>query len=291
MALHRLKATDVRSISEPGLHGDGGGLYLKVTEAGTRSWVYRFQLNNKRRGMGIGSAAVLSLAQARQIAQRCREQVALGIDPIDARASETRAVANVPTFEEMAVDYIRRQESGWSNAKHSRQWTSTLKAYAFPVIGKLPVDQIDTRHVLEILEPIWATKAETAKRVRGRIEAILNSAKVLGHWDGQNPAVWRGHLALILPPKSKVAPVKHHAALPYDEAPEFFTVLSKRKGFAALGFRFLLLTAVRTGEVLGATWGEVEDDRWIIPPERMKARKPHAVPLRDAPHPGARLDT
>ena len=282
MALHRLKATDVRSISEPGLHGDGGGLYLKVTEAGTRSWVYRFQLNNKRRGMGIGSAAVLSLAQARQIAQRCREQVALGIDPIDARASETRAVANVPTFEEMAVDYIRRQESGWSNAKHSRQWTSTLKAYAFPVIGKLPVDQIDTRHVLEILEPIWATKAETAKRVRGRIEAILNSAKVLGHWDGQNPAVWRGHLALILPPKSKVAPVKHHAALPYDEAPEFFTVLSKRKGFAALGFRFLLLTAVRTGEVLGATWGEVEDDRWIIPPERMKARKPHAVPLSEA---------
>ena len=282
MALHKLKSTDVRSISDPGLHGDGGGLYLKVTDAGTRSWVYRFQINGKRRGMGIGSAGAIGLAQARQIAQRCREQVAQGIDPIDARTAETRAVAKVPTFEEMAADYIRRQESGWSNAKHSRQWTATLKAYAFPVIGKLPVNQIDTRHVLDILEPIWATKAETARRVRGRIEVILDSAKVLGHRDHQNPAAWRGHLAMILPPKNKVAPVKHHAALPYEEAPEFFAALGERGGFAVLGFQFLILTAVRTGEVLGATWGELEDDRWVIPEERMKARRPHAVPLSEA---------
>jgi integrase len=229
--------------------------------------------------MGIGSAAVIGLAQARQIAQRCRELVAQGIDPIDARTEEAKVVTKVPTFEEMAADFIRRQESGWSNAKHSKQWASTLKAYAFPVIGKLPVDQIDTRHILDVLEPIWAAKAETAKRVRGRVEAILDSAKVLGHRDGQNPAVWRGHLALILPPKNKIAPVKHHAALPYEEAPEFFVVLGERAGFAVLGFQLLILTAVRTGEVLGATWSEIEDDRWVIPAERMKARKPHAVPL------------
>jgi integrase len=188
----------------------------------------------------------------------------------------------VPTFEEMAADYIRRQESGWSNAKHSRQWAATLKTYAYPVIGNLPVNQIDTRHVLDILEPIWATKAETASRVRGRIEVILDSAKVLGHRDHQNPAVWRGHLSLILPPKNKVAPVSHHPALPYEDAPGFFAALSERRGFAVLGFQFLILTAVRTSEVLGATWGEVEDGRWVIPAKRMKARKPHAVPLSEA---------
>jgi integrase len=282
MVLHKLKTTDIRSISDPGLHGDGGGLYLKVTKAGTRSWVYRFQLNGRRRGMGLGSAAVLGLAHAREIAARCRELVAHGVDPIDARTVDAQVIAKVPTFEEMAVDFIRRQESGWSNAKHSHQWTSTLKTYAFPVIGKLPVDQINTQHILDILEPIWTTKVETAMRVRGRIEAILDSAKVLGHWDGQNPAVWRGHLALILPPKNKISPVKHHPALPHEEAPEFLVDLNQRIGSAALGLQFLILTAGRTGEVLGATWNEMKDDRWVIPAERMKARKPHAVPLSNA---------
>jgi integrase len=279
VALHKLRPTGVRSISAPGLHGDGGGLYLKVTKAGTRSWVYRFQLNGRRRGMGIGSADVIGLGQAREHAQRCRELVAQGIDPIDARLDDNKVVAKVPTFEEMAADYIRRQESGWSNSKHAKQWTSTLKSYAFPVIGKLPVDQIETWHLLLILEPIWVTKAETAKRVRGRVETILDSAKVLGHRGGQNPASWRGHLALILPSKNKVAPVKHHPALPYEDAPEFFEAVRKRSGFAALGFQFLILTAARTSEVLGATWDEIGEDRWIISAERMKARKPHAVPL------------
>jgi integrase len=281
VALHKLRSTDVRLISAPGMHGDGGGLYLKVTEAGTRSWVYRFQLNGRRRGMGIGSADVIGLAQARQQAQQCRELVAQGIDPIEARLEDHQVVAKVPTFEKMAAEHIKRHESSWSNPKHAKQWASTLNKYAYPVIGKVPVDQVNTQHLLDILEPIWVTKAETAKRVRGRIEAILNSAKVLGHRDGQNPASWRGHLALILPSKNKVAPVKHHPALPYEDAFDFFKALSERSGSAALGFQFLILTAARTSEVLGATWNEIEGDRWIISAERMKARKPHAVPLSE----------
>ena len=277
MVLQTLK--NIRSITKPGMHGDGGGLYLKVTISGTKSWIYRFQLSGKRREMGLGAADVIGLARARQLATECREKVANGKDPIELRDVEVETV--VPTFRELAADHIRQNESGWSNEKHAKQWAATLERYAHPVIGKLQVNQIETRHILTILEPLWATKAETAKRVRGRIEAILDRAKVLGHRQDQNPALWRGHLSLLLPAKNKIAPVQHHPAIPYQDAPEFFEALIGREGFAALGFQFMILTAMRTGEVLGAKWQEIKDDRWVIPAERMKARRSHAVPLSD----------
>jgi len=278
MALHKL--SNIRSIAKPGMHGDGGGLYLKVTNSGTKSWIYRFQLNGKRREMGLGPADVIGLSRARQLAADCRETVKLGQDPIQMRKADVPPTT--PTFRELAAEHIRQNESGWSNERHAKQWSATLERYAYPVIGKLPVDQIETRHILATLEPIWATKAETAKRVRGRIEAVLDRAKVLGHRNGENPAAWRGHLSLLLPPKSKVAPVQHHPALPYQDASNFFAALRERDGFAALGFQFLILTATRTGEVLGATWSEIEDGRWLIPADRMKARRGHAVPLSHA---------
>jgi integrase len=277
MALHTLK--NIRSITTLGMHGDGGGLYLKVTKSGTKSWIYRFQLSGKRREMGLGAADVIGLAKARNLAADCREKVANGKDPIEHRDGEGEIA--VPSFSELAEEHIRQNESGWSNEKHAKQWAATLERYAHPVIGKMPVSQIETRHILTILEPLWATKAETAKRVRGRIEAILDRAKVLGYRDDQNPALWRGHLSLLLPAKNKISPVQHHPAIPYQDAPEFFEALIGREGFAALGFQFMILTAMRTGEVLGAKWQEIKDDRWVIPAERMKARKSHAVPLSD----------
>ncbi len=277
MALHTLK--NIRSINMPGMHGDGGSLYLKVTKSGTKSWIYRFQLNGKRREMGLGDANIIGLARARQLAADCREKVANGKDPIELRDVDDET--SVPTFRELAAEHIRQNESGWSNEKHAKQWSATLTRYAYPVIGKLQVNQIETRHILTILEPIWATKAETAKRVRGRIEAILDRAKVLGHRDDQNPATWRGHLSLLLPAKNKIAPVRHHPAISYQDAPEFYTALHDRGGFAALGFQFMILTAMRTSEVLGAKWQEIKEDRWVISAERMKARRPHAVPLCD----------
>jgi integrase len=277
MALHILK--NIRSIDKAGMHGDGGGLYLKVTKSETKSWIYRFQLNGKRREMGLGDANVIGLAKARLLAADCRVIVADGRDPIELRNIEV--VPAVPTFQELSIEHIRQNESGWSNEKHAKQWAATLTKYAYPVIGKLPVNQIETRHILTILEPIWAAKAETAKRVRGRIEAILDRAKVLGHRQDQNPATWRGHLSLLLPAKNKIASVQHHPALPYQDAPEFYAAIGERDGFAALGFQFMILTAMRTGEVLGATWQEIVDDRWVISAERMKARRAHSVPLSD----------
>ena len=277
MALHTLK--NIRSITTTGMHGDGGGLYLKITKSGTKSWIYRFQLNGKRREMGLGDANVVGLAKARQLAINCRETVADGRDPIELRNVEVDTT--VPTFQELATEHIRQNETGWSNEKHAKQWAATLTKYAYPVIGKLPVHQIETRHILNILEPIWSKKAETAKRVRGRVEAILDRAKVLGFRDDQNPATWRGHLSLLLPAKNKIAPVQHHPALQYQDAPKFYAEICKRDGFATLGFQFMILTAMRTGEVLGAEWTEIKDDRWVIPAERMKARRLHTVPLSD----------
>jgi integrase len=275
MALQTLK--NIRAIKKPGMHSDGGGLYLKVTKSGSKSWIYRFQLNGNRREMGLGATDVIGLARARQLATECREKVGSGKDPIELRKADVEVT--VPTFRELAVEHILQNESGWSNDKHAKQWTATLERYAYEVIGELAVNQIETRHILNVLEPIWSTKAETAKRVRGRIEAILDRAKVLGYRDDQNPATWRGHLSLLLPAKNKIAPVRHHPALAYQDAPRFLASLREREGFAALGFQFMILTAMRTGEVRGATWQEIKDDRWEIKAERMKARRPHQVPL------------
>ncbi|OBV10536.1 tyrosine-type recombinase/integrase [Erythrobacter dokdonensis] len=274
----------------PGRHADGGGLHLLVKESGSRSWVYRFMLNGKSRDIGLGSAGPggISLAAARDLATALRLKVKAGIDPLeerhraeaDSKAAEQAAKVAGITFKAMAETHIAANKESWRNAKHRQQWENTLKTYAYPVIGDLPVSEVDTPHVLKVLEPIWREVPETASRLRGRIETVLDSAKARGYRQGENPARWRGHLAQILPARTKLSR-GHHKAMPYDAIPAFMEQLQKREAVAALALEFVILTAARTGEIIGATWGEVDLAKavWTVPAERMKAGKEHRVPL------------
>ena len=227
----------------------------------------------------------MSLEQARDLATTCRRLREQGIDPIEARRkAKTEAVlsaAKTITFSKCVEDYIKSHRAGWQNAKHVQQWENTLASYAEPVFGSMPVAAIDAALVLRAIEPIWATKPEMASRVRGRIERILDWAKVRGYREGENPARWRGHLNHLLPARSRVRKVKHHTALPYTEAPAFLASLQKREGIAARALEFAILTAARSGEVLGARWQEFDLNAaiWIVPAARMKARQAHRVPL------------
>lgn len=285
-----LTPLEVRN-AKPGRHADGGGLHLLVKENGARSWVYRFMLKGKARDMGLGAASgpeAISLSAARDKADALRMKVKAGIDPLAERnreAAEELAAAQAAmiagiTFKAVAEDYIAANEDSWRNAKHRQQWQNTLATYVYPVIGSLPVADIGTGHVLKILEPIWKAKAETASRVRGRMETILDAAKARGYRDGENPARWRGHIAQILPARTRLTR-GHHKALAYEKIPEFVAKLREREATAALALEFSILTAARTGEVIGATWKEVDLDRahWTIPAKRMKAGKEHRVPL------------
>lgn len=280
-----LSARKVDAIKMPGLYADGGGLYLQVTGTGAKTWIFRYQLAGRRRDMGLGSAATVALAEAREKALAERKRVAAGVDPIEARrasaAAQALAEAKATTFKEAAESYIAAHRAGWKNAKHAAQWAATLEAYAYPVIGKLPIGGIDTPLVLKVLEPIWNVKAETAQRVRGRIEAILDYAKVRGQRSGENPARWKGHLDHTLPPRDKVAPVKPHPALPYASMPTFWPRLQVQDGMGSRALEFAILTAARSGEVLGARWTEIDLDgkKWTVPAERMKAGQEHRVPL------------
>jgi integrase len=235
--------------------------------------------------MGLGPFPDVSLAVARDKATAHRRQRQDGTDPLDAqqarRQAERVAVANGRTFREVAKDFIDRNKAAWRNAKHRQQWENTLATYVYPELGTLPVSAIDTGAVVRVLEPIWTTKPETAGRVRGRIEAVLDAAKVRGFREGPNPAQWRGNLALLLPARAKVRKVEHHAALPLDDMSAFLSALRGRQGMAAQALEFTILTAARTGEVLGATWGEIDLDAkvWTVPAERMKAGREHRVPL------------
>ena len=283
----KLSAIVVRNKSVPGLYADGGGLYLQVTEAGAKTWIFRFMLASRRRDMGLGAIHTVSLADARAEALRCRQLVRDGIDPIEARKATrlaTRAeTAKAMTFQQCAEAYIKVHEAGWRNAKHASQWTSTLVTYAYPTIGTLSVAAIDTGLVMKVLEPIWASKTETASRVRGRVEAILDWATVRKYRAGENPARWKGHLDHLLPARGKVQKTAHHAALPYDQINEFITALRALDGVAARALEFAILTAARTGEVIGATWDEfdLEKKLWTIPANRMKVGKEHRVPLSE----------
>lgn len=283
----KLSAVAVRSKTKPGLYGDGGGLYLQVTEAGAKTWIYRFMLAGRRRDMGLGAVHTVGLAEAREEARRCRQLVRDGLDPIENRKAARLAVradvAKAMTFRECAEAYIKAHEAGWQNAKHATQWTSTLTSYVYPVIGELSVAAVDTGLVMKILEPIWATKTETANRVRGRMEAVLDWAAVRKYRAGENPARWKGHLDHLLPARGKVQKAGHHAALPYDQMSAFMTALRVQDGTGARALEFAILTAARTGEVIGATWDEIDTERclWTIPPERMKTRKEHRVPLSE----------
>jgi len=286
MADAKKKLTDLACRrAGPGYLSDGGGLYLQTTAAGAKSWVFRFQLNKRPREMGLGSFSTFSLAEARERARKQRQLLADGVDPIEARKAGRAAAqleqAQALTFDACAEQYIEAHRAGWRNEKHGDQWTSTLKAYASPVFGSLPVQAVDTTLVMRALGDVWRTKTETASRVRGRIESVLDWATVRGYRKGDNPARWRGHLDKLLPKRSKVAKVEHHPALPYAELPEFVKALRAQAGTAARALEFLILTAARSGEVIGARWEEFDLDQatWVVPGARMKAARPHEVPL------------
>jgi integrase len=277
--------------AKPGMHADGGGLYLQVTvgkdDQINKSWIFRFALAGKERQMGLGSLKTIGLRDARDEAERCRKMLREGKDPIvvrDAKEAEQQvANAKSMTFDRCAELFMKSHESGWRNAKHRQQWRNTLATYAAPIIGKLLVRDVDTELVMQVLQPIWTTKPETAGRVRGRIESILDWAKVSGYRDGENPARWRGHLDHLLVARSKVRKVRHHPALPHAQIGEFMAALRKQEGIAALALEFAILTAARSGEVRGMRWDDREiniaDKVWTVPAERMKGDREHRVPL------------
>lgn len=281
----RLSAIKVTRIKDPGYYADGGNLYFRVAPSGARGWMFRFTMAGRTRDMGLGSYPEISLATARELADKFRPLVKAGIDPIerrrDDRAAQRIASAKNLSFDECARAYIEDHEAAWRNAKHRAQWSSTLKQFASPMIGKLPVSAIDAGLVIRVLKPIWHTKTETASRLRGRIESILDWARVHGYRSGENPARWKGNLDHLLPSRAKVRPVKHHVALPYTELAAFMADLRARRDGAARALEFTILTAARTNETLGATREEtnVPDKAWTVPARRMKARREHRVPL------------
>jgi integrase len=285
-----LSAIEVSRLTNRGNHAVGGvtGLYLYVNDAQGRSWVLRTMVAGKRKHLGLGGYPSVTLAQAREKARAAREQVVGGLDPIHERKEVASALrvqqATRRTFSEVAGAYITFQEPAWKNAKHRNQWSSTLETYAFPIIGQLSVDAITEHHVIAVLEPIWTNKTETASRLRGRIESILDWARVRGHRDGDNPARWKGHLDKVFPAQSQIRRVQHHQALAVTAVPAFMKRLANLDGSSALALRFLVLTASRSGEIRGARWSEIDFKQkvWTIPPDRMKARREHRVPLTHA---------
>jgi integrase len=285
---NRLSAVEVRGFAQKGMYHDGGGLYLQVSAGGAKSWVYRFMLDGRAREMGLGPVHAIPLAEARKRAAECRRMRLDGIDPIEARSAQRvrkrLAAATAMTFEQCAEAYIAAHKAGWKNPKHAAQWPSTLATYVYPVFGILPVQAVDVGLVMKALEPIWLSKPETASRLRGRIESILDWATTRGYRQGENPARWRGHLENLLPKKSKLRRVQHHPALPYNDAADFLAELRVQEGVAARALEFLILTAARTGEVIGARWDEIDLEAkiWVVPAARMKAGREHRVPLSAA---------
>jgi len=285
-----LSALAVKHLTKPGLHFVGGirGLALQVLPTGGRSWVLRAMVGGKRRDMGLGGYPEVKLGEAREAANSARKLIRENIDPIKARAEGKAALrAGVGlsiTFGDAAKEFIAANEASWRNAKHRQQYANTLATYANPVIGKLSLRDIELPHILKILEPIWQEKTETATRLRGRVEQVLDWGTVRGYRDGLNPARWRGHLDKILPKPKKLTRVKHHASLPWVEIGSFMAGLRKAEGMGARALEFAILTACRSGEVRGATWDEIdlEAGEWDIPDDRMKAAKAHRVPLSDA---------
>jgi integrase len=285
----RLNALQVKNLTKPGYYCDGAGLYLQVSKSGSKSWIMRYTLDGKPCEMGLGSYNAFTLAEARVRAKAQRKLLTDGTDPLATKRSDLlakrMAEANIITFDQAAHAYITANSPAWRNVKHADQWRNTIASYASPVIGALPVSKIDTAHVLRILTPIWLEKTETATRLRGRIEKILDWAKAQGYRSGDNPAQWRGHLdAGLLPAPSKVADAGHHAALPWSEIGAFMVTLRAMQGAGARAMEIIILTATRTSEVLNAKWSEIDLDGklWTIPKERMKSFKEHRVPLSDA---------
>lgn len=300
-ATHRLSPAGVKAARDVGAMHDGSGLYLVIrhrsgdaTQPPSKSWVLRYKLQGKEHAFGIGPYPAVGLSLAREKAAEAQTIIKQGRDPVEEReaarkaeqAAAAQAKADAMTFRQCAVAYIKAHRAGWRNAVHAAQWEASLEAYAFPTIGDLPVAQIDTGHVTKILQPIWHEKTETASRVRSRIECILSYGGTMGWRDenAANPARWKGHLANVLPKRSKVAKVEHHSALPWQQVGGFMAELRKLTSGAAIALQFAVLTATRANEVIGATWEEIDlkARTWTIPAERMKAGREHRVPLSDA---------
>jgi integrase len=302
----KLTAVRVAREKRPGFYSDGGGLFLQVGKSSTKSWIFRYWVperdslsgnlvvdatTGKRRGrvreMGLGSLITVSLQDARERALECRKFREKETDPIAAREASRREAAlqraKSLTFKDAAAAYMAAHRVAWKNDKHAAQWSATLKNYAYPIIGDLPLQLIDTTLVMKVIEPIWSEKPETANRLRGRIETVLDWATVRGYRQGENPARWRGHLDKLLPARSKVRKTRHHSALPYAELPDFMIKLRAQDGIAAQALEFTILTAARTGETIRAKRSEIDTKNkiWIVPDERMKAGKEHRVPLSD----------
>lgn len=281
--VNKLKPYSINKLVTKGYYSDGNGLYLQVSCTGSKSWIFRFTRNGKTHEMGLGSFTAFSLAEARARTIEQRKLLADGINPLEnKRDSNARLVLNNRiTFAELAEQYINTNKSGWRNPKHVDQWRNTLATYANPVIGSMNVSNITISEVRDILDPIWNTKNETATRVRGRIEKVLDYAKVSGYRTGDNPAAWKGNLSLVLPSPSAVAKVTHQPALPYKDLPAFMVALSSHKGDGASALALIILTATRTSEVICADWSEFDlpNSLWTIPAERMKAKKEHVIPL------------
>lgn len=286
--IDKLSHLGVSKATKPGYYGDGGGLYLQVSSSGSKSWVFRFTLAGKQREMGLGALHTVSLADARLKAKECRLLLLEGKDPLEARnaakLAEALERAKMMTFDQCAAAYIEAHRGGWKNAKHASQWENTLKTYASPIIGKMPVALVDTALVVKTLSLIWKEKTETATRLRGRIESILDWATVSKYRQGDNPARWRGHLDHLLADPGRSKRTKHHPALPWQEMGAFMAALRGQEGVAAKAVELAILTACRSGEVRLATWAEFDLDAalWVIPAERMKAKREHRVPLSDA---------
>jgi integrase len=282
-----LTVREVAAIARPGVHRVSRGLYLQITDAGVRSWLHRYMIGGRARNMGLGPCDLVTLAQAREKVLAGRQMLLDKKDPLEERRGERvqamLTAAAAITFRDCAERYITAHAVGWKNSKHRQQWRNTLKTYAYPVIGELPVAAIDTGLILQIIEPLWTTKTETASRLRGRLESILDWATARSYRTGANPARWRGHLQQLLPARASVAPVQHHKALPYAELPAFMAQLRGQAGVAARCLELTILTATRTGEAIGAKWSEVDLEAriWTVPAERMKAGRRHVVPLSD----------
>ncbi len=283
-----LKAKQIEHAGE-GMHADGQGLYLRVQASGAKGWIFRYQLRGKRREMGLGTLADVSAPEARAEAAKQRSVLLARKDPIEERTRQAEAeaanalaqAAGGVTFDAAAKAYIDAHKAGWSNIKHAQQWTNSLNTYASPVIGDTVVGAVSTEDVLEILRPIWSEKTETASRVRSRIELVLSYARAMKWRDGENAALWRGHLDALLPKPGKVRPVVHHPALPFERVPAFMAALAGVEGSGARALEFAILTAARSGEVRMLKPSEVDLNAalWTVPAARMKARRDHRVPL------------
>jgi integrase len=282
-SINKLSARAAETLKAPGRYSDGGNLYLSLSANGGRRWVFMYRCGGKQREMGLGSAsrAGTSLARARELAAEARTALAAGLDPLEVRKARAQAERTVPSFGECADAYLETHRKSWRNDKHAAQWTMTLTTYCAQ-IRAMPVNEIDTEAVMKVLGPIWERLPETAKRLRGRIEKVIDAAAVRGFRTGENPARWRGHLQNLLA-KPKTLSRGHHAALPYEQVPEFMAQLRVRQSLAARALEVVILTACRSGEVRGARWDEIDLGKavWVIPADRMKAGKEHRVPLSE----------